>query len=191
VRANRRQRPDAPPVAELPDFERQRMVDWMKQQIAEIQRAADLRVELARTVGEHPMPLFGQLVQHYAGMQLDPQVIAKMLMIPYSTLMLHYEDDLTLGAAHVNLKIAENMVRIATSTTDKDAAKVGMDFLGRTNKLMKNTKKVEIETPQDSRVIDSSKLTPEQRQQLRDMIEAATREPAEGGADEPDFLIGS
>ena len=176
------------------------MVEWMKQQIADIQRAADLRVELARTVGEHPMPLFGQLVQHYAGMQLEPQVIAKMLMIPYSTLMLHYEDDLVLGAAHVNLKIAENMVRIATSTTDKDAAKVGMDFLGRTNKQMRSTKKLELDQPKDARVIDSSKLTVEQRQQLREMIEAATRvderEADESNSADPpgaglDLVIGS
>jgi hypothetical protein len=174
---NRRPRKFLPPEADsVPLDERATMVAWMQDQIAEIKRAADLRVELARTMGEHPMPLFGQLVQHYAGMQLEPTVIAKMLMIPYSVLMLHYEDDLTLGAAHVKLKIAENMVRIATSTTDKDAAKVGMDFLGRVNKNFRSSSKVEVEAGDtDARVIDSSLLTVEQRQQLREMIEATMR----------------
>ena len=189
---NRRPRKMVPKV-EVPRDSREEMLVWARDQIAEIQRDADLRVELSKTNPEHPWAPFANLVRHYAGMQMEPQVIAKMLDIPYSVLMLHYEDDLTLGAAHVKLKIAENMVRIATSTSDKDAAKVGMDFLGRTNKNFRASSKVEVEATADAKVIDSSLLTAEQRQQLRDMIEATMRKVDEPGEEEdsaPDLVIG-
>ena len=176
-------RPPAKRRRHLEVDERAQMLAWMKQQIAEIQASADRRVELAKLGGEHPMPHYALVIQHYAGMQLDAATIARMLNIPYATLMLHYENDIELGQAHVSLQIAENMVRIATSTRNKDAARVGMDFLGRTNKKMRNTKKFEIEAPNETRVIDSSKLTPEQRQQLRDMIESTMRKVDESEAE--------
>jgi hypothetical protein len=171
------------PADSVPVDERAQMVEWMRNRIADIQADAEARVERAKVVPEHPWAPLGQLVQHYAGMQQDPATIAKLLDIPYSTLMLYYENDLAIGAASINLKIAENMARIATSTLDKDAAKVGMQWLERTNPRFKASKKLEIEDQREQRVIDSSKLTPEQRQQLRDMIDTASRVDGEGEDD--------
>lgn len=183
----RRRRPpqEVVPASEVPDDERQKMAQWMRDQIAEIEREAEARVNLARFGHVHPMPVYANLVKHYAAMQLDPPTIAKMLMIPLSTLMLHYEEDIALGAAHINLKIAENMARIATSTTDANASRVGMQWLGVTNPRFKQKHKIEIDDDRETRVIDSSKLSPEQRQQLRDMIEAATAEGVDESAQEP------
>ncbi len=161
------------------------MVTWFKSQIQEIESNANERIERLRTVGEHPSPVFAQLVQHHAGMGLEPALIAKMLLIPYSTLMLHYEEDIAIGGAAVNLKIAENMARIATSTTDPNAAKVGMAWLERrAGEAFRPTKKLEIDDKRDKApIIDSSKLSAEDRQKLREVIEAALAN--QDGPDDP------
>jgi hypothetical protein len=186
---DRKRRPKGPdPVEVVPIDERERMVSWFRNQLRDIQTSADERIERLRTVGEHPSPIFGQLVQHHAAMGLAPSIIAKMLMIPYSTLMLHYEEDIDLGAAHINLKIAENMARIATSTTDKDAAKVGMDWLAkRGGETWRTTKKIEIDDKREKTpIIDSSKLSAEDRQKLREVIEAALQKSSENPKNDDD-----
>jgi hypothetical protein len=173
--AERKRRSTSTEVATVPIDERERMVTWFKSQIQEIESNANERIERLRTVGEHPSPVFAQLVQHHAGMGLEPALIAKMLLIPYGTLMLHYEEDIAIGGAAVNLKIAENMARIATSTTDPNAAKVGMAWLERrAGEAFRPTKKLEIDDKRDKApIIDSSKLSAEDRQKLREVIEAA------------------
>jgi hypothetical protein len=173
--AERKRRSTSTEVATVPIDERVRMVTWFKSQIQEIESNANERIERLRTVGEHPSPVFAQLVQHHAGMGLEPALIAKMLLIPYGTLMLHYEEDIAIGGAAVNLKIAENMARIATSTTDPNAAKVGMAWLERrAGEAFRPTKKLEIDDKRDKApIIDSSKLSAEDRQKLREVIEAA------------------
>jgi hypothetical protein len=93
--------------------------------------------------------------------------------------MIHYEDDVALGVARINLKIAENMVRIGLSTTEKDAARVGLAFLQRRNPAFADKKQLEIADKRDERIIDSSKLTTEERQQLRLMIERTVNEETE------------
>jgi septum formation inhibitor MinC len=182
---------DALPVAPVND--REVMVNWFKTQLAEIDLETKARIERLRTVGEHPSPMFQNLVQHHAAMGLTPKLIAKMLQIPYSTLMLHYDEDIEIGAASMNLKIAENMARIATSTTDKDAAKVGMAWLERRGgETWRQTKKLEIDDKRDKPpILDSSKLSPEERQQLREVIEAAIRSGQQITQDDStDLVIG-
>lgn len=173
--AGRPRRAKPTDVAVIPRDERADMVAWFKSQLTEIETSANERIERLRTVGEHPSPIFAGLVQHHAGMGMEPALIAKMLMIPYSTLMLHYEEDIAVGGAQVNLKIAQNMARIATSMTDPNAAKVGMAWLERrAGEAFRPTKKVEIDDKRDKApIIDSSKLTADQRQQLRMIVEAA------------------
>jgi hypothetical protein len=153
------------------------MAEWFKEQLAVIERDTADRIERLRAVGEHPSPLFSRLVQHHAAMGLDAKVIAKMLQIPYSTLALHYADELEIGVGSVTLRIAENMARKALSVDDKDAAKVGMAWLERRGgDNWRTTKKVEIDDKRNQTpILDSSKLSPEERQKLREVIEAAIR----------------
>lgn len=184
--AERKRRSTSTEVATVPIDERERMVTWFKSQIQEIESNANERIERLRTVGEHPSPVFAQLVQHHAGMGLEPALIAKMLLIPYGTLMLHYEEDIAIGGAAVNLKIAENMARIATSTTDPNAAKVGMAWLERrAGEAFRPTKKLEIDDKRDKApIIDSSKLSAEDRQKLREVIEAALAQQSDDAPDD-------
>jgi len=184
--AERKRRSPSTEVATVPVDERERMVTWFKSQIQEIEFNANERIERLRTVGEHPSPVFAQLVQHHAGMGLEPALIAKMLLIPYGTLMLHYEEDIAIGGAAVNLKIAENMARIATSTTDPNAAKVGMAWLERrAGEAFRPTKKLEIDDKRDKApIIDSSKLSAEDRQKLREVIEAALAQQSDDAPDD-------
>jgi hypothetical protein len=184
--AERKRRSTSTEVATVPIDERVRMVTWFKSQIQEIESNANERIERLRTVGEHPSPVFAQLVQHHAGMGLEPALIAKMLLIPYGTLMLHYEEDIAIGGAAVNLKIAENMARIATSTTDPNAAKVGMAWLERrAGEAFRPTKKLEIDDKRDKApIIDSSKLSAEDRQKLREVIEAALAQQSDDAPDD-------
>ena len=78
------------------------------------------------------------------------------------------------------------MVRIATSLSDPAAAKVGMDMLARRGgeNWRPATKRLEVDNdPNKGKppVIDSSKLTYEERAQLREMLERV----ANGGEGDP------
>lgn len=90
-------------------------------------------------------------------------------------MMKHYADDYELGAAEIITAIAANMNRKAISDSDPNAAKVGLAILERRGgEEWKNpARRIELDNNPNKGppVIDSSKLTFEQRAQLRAMIE--------------------
>ena len=77
--------------------------------------------------------------------------------------------------------VATNAVRIATSQTDPAASKMALAFLDRLggDDWKPPTKRVEMGEIEKPRVLDTSKLTYEQRQQLREiMLSMAGQAPA-------------
>jgi hypothetical protein len=166
------------------DQERANLAAWMKEQIERIEAAHRERVQILRTVGEHPSPIFSAMVKQHAYAGLPQALIAKLMCCSVSTLLNHYADELDLGKAELISAVGMNMARIATSTTDPNNAKVGMDILNRRGgeEWKPPAQKVEFK-PEASGppVIDSSKLTREERDQLRIMLTRI----AEGGEGEP------
>lgn len=157
----------------LPDEQREVLSMWMRERFDMIEREHQQRIELLRTAGEHPSPIFASMVKRFGGLGLSKTLAAKMLGITYAVLVENYADDYDLGTAEIISGVAANMLRIATSTNDPAAAKVGMAILERRggNEWKPAAKKIEVDDGSNRPpVIDSSKLTFEQRQQLRAMI---------------------
>jgi hypothetical protein len=175
-------------LPELPDPERQAISLWMQQRFDIIEKEHQARIDLLRTAGEHPSPIFSSMVKRFGGLGLSKTLCAKMLGIGVGTLNQHYEDDYDLGAAEIISGVAANMVRIATSTSDPQNAKVGMAILERRggNEWRPAAKKIEINDGSNNPpIIDSSKLTYEERQALRAMLTRVAN-GGEGDPVEPD-----
>lgn len=157
----------------LPEEQREIISMWMQQRLNTIEQQHQARIELLRTAGEHPSPIFASMVKQFGSIGLSKNLCAKMLGVSVAILNSHYEDDYDIGKAETVSSVAANMVRIATSVTDPSASKVGMQILDRQGgpEWLPPTKKIDMSHDRDKPpVIDSSKLTYEQRQQLRAMI---------------------
>jgi hypothetical protein len=173
-------REDAPP----PD-EREMLANWWRKRMDQIEREHEERIELLRTVGEHPSPVFAKQVRMLGALGMPKTLAGKLLGLSAHTLQTHYGEEYDIGAADVIASVAANMIRIGTSTNDPANAKVGMDILSRRGgqEWRPPAQKLEVaddrEVPKN--VIDSSKLTFEQRVELRRMIEYTQS----GGEGEP------
>src|ERR1700682_2044203 len=171
-RARRPKVPTGMPVVEdARGAERERLSVWMKERIAEVDREHRERIELLRTVGEHPSPLFQKVVMNMGGLGMPKALLAKMLGLTVATLEANYGDDYALGKAYKIKAVAANALRIATSETDPNAARVAMQILDRQGGPEWTPPSQKIITSDDRDkppVIDSSKLTFEERAQLRE-----------------------
>jgi hypothetical protein len=163
--------PDLPDVA---GEEREAISLWVKTRLEESERAHLARIEALRTAGEHPSPIYARFVRLSGELGLSKNLAAKQLGITVTTLDKHYAEDYDMGKAEILSAIAANMNRKAISATDPNAAKVGMRILESRGgeEWAPATRKLEMSSKKDAPpVIDSSKLTIEQRAQLRAMIE--------------------
>lgn len=171
---------DLPAAESVPGTEREQLANWWRARMDQIEREHAQRVETLRQGGEHPCPVFARQVKMSGALGMPRALAAKVLGISLHCLDAHYGDEYDLGAAEIISSVAANMIRIGTSTTDPAAAKVGMDILSRRGgqEWRPPAQKLEVaddrEVPKN--VIDSSRLSPEERQQLRLMIERATGE---------------
>lgn len=185
--------PKRPPLpAEVEEYpslrpadEREVVANFWRARMDQIQREHDERVQILRTAGEHPSPIFAAQVKSAGALGLGKSVTCRLLGIAQYTLDTHYAADYELGTAEVISSVAANMIRIGTSTTDPANAKVGMDILSRRGgqEWRPPAQKLEVNDDREApkKLIDSSKLTYEERQQLRLMIERVQTEGDEGG----------
>ena len=164
-------------------IDREALAAWMRDRFELIEREHQERVEALRTVGEHPSPVFSAMVKKFGALGLEKALVAKLMGVSVMMLNAHYESDYDLGKAEILASVAGNMIRIATSTTDPAASKVGMDVLNRRGgeEWKPPAQKLEVETVAKPPVIDSSALTYEERQQMRAILTRI----AEGGEGEP------
>jgi hypothetical protein len=175
---------DVVPPTDRAGEQREALAVWMKEQFQKIEEAHQRRVEILRTVGEHPSPIFQGMVKNFGALGLPKRLCAKLMGVNQIIIDNYYIDDYEAGAAEVISQVAANMLRIGTSTTDPNAAKVGMDILSRRGgeEWKPPAQKLEVKDDSDAPpVIDSSKFTYDERQQLRAMIERA-----QGGGEEAD-----
>lgn len=168
---------DLPDGVRIPESDREALATWWRTRMEQIEAEHQARIDLLRTVGEHPSPVFAKQVRMLGALGMPKSLAAKLLGLAPYTLETHYGEEYDIGAADVIAQVAANMIRIGTSTTDPANAKVGMDILSRRGgqEWRPPAQKLEVaddrETPKN--VIDSSKLTYEQRVELRKMIEYA------------------
>jgi hypothetical protein len=182
-----------PPAAEPPDVggltdpQREALSNWMREKITDMENYHAQREEILRTVGEHPSPLMGKFIRTFAGLHMPMKYIASLCSTTPNTIEKYYQEELTLGRAEVVAMVATNAVRIATSVTDPSASKVALSILDRMggDDWKPPTKRVEMGEIEKPRVLDTSKLTYEQRAQLREiMLSMAGQAPAALGQDE-------
>ena len=174
---------------EVQGADREALSLWIKEQLESVERDHQERIEMLRQGREHPCPAFERIVRNHGIVGTPKTVLAKLLGISKSTLDTHYGEVYDIAAAEIMAKVASNMVRIATSTSDPSAAKVGMDMLARRGgeNWRPATKRLEVDNDPNKAgppVIDSSKLTYEERAQLREMLERV----ANGGEGDPQEL---
>ena len=172
-------------LPEIPDEKREAITLWVKSRLEESEKAHQDRIELLRTAGEHPSPIYARFVRLSGELGLSKSLTAKQLGISPTILATHYADDYSLGEAEILSAIAANMNRKAISDTDPAAATVGFKILERRlgETYAPPTKKIDVSSDRNKApVIDSSKLTFEQRAQLRAMIEHVQS----GGSGDPE-----
>jgi hypothetical protein len=178
---------DMPALEHVMGEARENLALWIKQRIDEVAREKDAHIEALRNGGEHPTPYCQKMVQFYSMMGLEEKYIAKMLMISHQVLVTNYEEDMKLGYAEGIVTMGSTLYKIGSDPTHKDAARVALEWLSRRAPEWKPpTKKLEVENSDkdQGRIIDSSQLTFEQRQQLREMILAQVDKPETGPGDD-------
>jgi hypothetical protein len=174
---------DIPVVESAQGAEREALAQWWKQRIQDIERIYEERIEVLRNVGEHPSPVFAKIVRMDGALGMPKSLVAKKLGISVTTLMAHYGDEYDLGTSEIISQVAANMLRIGTSLTDPNNARVGMAVLDRRggDEWRAPAQKLEVENKRDGPpIIDSSKLTFEDRAALREIVQRAV-ERAENG----------
>jgi hypothetical protein len=181
---------DEPPAAEIPQgrrrprltrlapdvqgADREALSLWMKAQLEQVEQEHRERIELLRHGKEHPNPAFERIVRNHAIVGTQKSTLAKLLGISLSTLSTAYGEVYEIASAEIMAKIGANLIQKAMSTTDPDAARLGMQILERRGgeEWRAPIKRVEMDKKTDQApVIDSSKLTFEERQALREMLE--------------------
>jgi hypothetical protein len=178
-----RSRTPPPALEEAQGPQREVLALWMKDKVEKIQADADARAELLRTVGEHPSPIFSRMVKNFGMLGIEKKLVAKIMGITPGTLNQFYAEDYDVGAAEIISSVAANMLRIATSPDDPNNAKVGMDVLNRRGgeEWKPPAQKLITSIEKKDNVIDSSKFSYEERQELRKMLERIQQ----GGEGEP------
>jgi len=173
-----------PDAATIRGAEREAMSLWIKERAQEIESRYQERIELLRTVGEHPSPIFQKIVRTHGALGMPKRLIARMLGISQTDLNKFYAEDYELGELEALSSVAANAMRIASSPSHPDAARIAIQVLDRRGgEEWKPPAQKIINTNERNAppIIDSSKLTYEERQQLRQMLTRIS----EGGEGEP------
>ena len=106
--------------------------------------------------------------------------MARLCGVSWRTISEYYDDDYELGVVQFNMPVAANLWRIATSETDPQAANAAMKWLERRGGENWKPPRFEVKTEhvQEKPLIDSSRLTFEDRAALRQMLTRLDEEGA-------------
>jgi len=170
--------------------ERELLANYWRERLEKMDRSYQERIELLRTVGEHPSPVFARIVRIEGGIGMPKRLIARQLNLSVAQLDHHYGDDYELGSAEALRDVMANAMRIGSSLTDPNAGRVAMQILDRRGgeEWRPPAQKLDVTSSEGKpRTIDSSQLTAEERAQMRLILEnvqsrEARGEGGEGGA---------
>src|SRR5882672_12897776 len=112
--------PKRPPLpAEVDEYpslkpadERETVANFWRARMEQIELEHQQRVEILRTAGEHPSPVFAAQVKSAGALGLGKSVTCRLLGMALYTLETHYAADYELGTAEVISSVAANMIRI-------------------------------------------------------------------------------
>lgn len=163
------------------EMSREQVQGWWRGQMELVQRVTQERSELLSVAGEHPSAIFANQALQFGAMGMPKDVAATLLGLSEAQLQLYYGQEYALGAAHIMGQVAVNLLRIATSTNDRHAVKAAVEVMHRRggDEWRPPAQKLEVSRPEGrGNLIDSSKLTREERAALRAIIERAAARPA-------------
>jgi hypothetical protein len=172
-------------------------MDEIEQLVAEIPDPRPKRKKSKEVVvrgrgrpAHEPTEITRKQVLHFCGMGMTQKQISVLLGIAPITLMKHYRRELDIGEAQMNVNVANNLYTIATDPAHKGGVQAAI-FWMKTRGRWRETSRVEhtgadgeaIKTEsKKAEVIDSSKLSPEHREALREIIASAIAKQAQDDA---------
>jgi hypothetical protein len=169
-------------IAPIPD--REYLSQWWALEFASIERTLEERRNLLADAGPHPSAMIAREVLAAGVRGIPKDALAVLLQMSETELELHYGVEYASGCAEVIARAAQNMMRIAVSTNDRVAVKALSDFLNRRGgeEWRAPAQKLEIDDSKKAKgnLIDSSKMTWEDRQLLRGILERTVGRRVDG-----------
>ena len=161
---------------ETQQVDRRSLAEWFRDQVAALEQDHQERMDELAQAGEHPSPLFAGQVRRFSAIGMPPDVLAYMLGISEATLHEHYEAECRVGEGMFLAPVFANLYRIATSGNDRVAVKAATEIANRRGGEPWRPPAQKLEIDDDRKkstkgIIDSSKLSWEEREQLRAIIE--------------------
>lgn len=156
--------------------DRANLHDWWREQ-SEFMEKEQAAIFLAlEGAGPHPNLAYSRQVRRLGALGLPPNLIATKLDITEGELFTHYEVDLKQGEGLLLAPVAANMYRMATSGNGKWALKAATEILNRRGGEAWRPPAQKVEITDERKVpgkgiIDSAKLSWEEREQLRAIVE--------------------
>lgn len=171
---------DLMPLPEAMQIARESMSAWVTKEMALMRKEHEKRVKRIKAGKEHPMPFCSELVKRWAGLGASREQVARLCGVSWRTISEYYDDDYELGVVQFNMPVAANLWRIARSETDPQAANAAMKWLERRGGENWKPPRLEVKTEhtQEKPLIDSSRLTFEDRAALRQMLTRLDEEGA-------------
>lgn len=157
---------------------------WWAEQQHKVEEEHMARMAAIEAAGPHPNGVCAAIVRKFAAIGTAVDVIADLVDLGEGALMQHYARDVRIAVALFNAAIAANMYRIGNSSNDRVAVKAATEIMNRRGGELWKPPAQKVEFDDVSKkggksIIDSSKLTPVQREQLQAIVEEqlGLREP--------------
>lgn len=152
---------------------------WWREQVADLDRAAKARGESMRSGDD---AVHASQARVFGALGVPADVAAALMGMSEVQFQAQYAEDYGVGSAAIIARVSANLLRIATSTNDRYAVKAAIEVMNRRGgePWRPPAQKLEVTHPAPkAKLLDSSKLTFEERQRIREiLLAAATRESA-------------
>jgi hypothetical protein len=168
---------------------RDKLSTWWRGQMQHSERAHAQRQDMLAAVRdmEHPNIVFAQQVRMFSAQGMPRDVVATLLMMAESEVELYYGDDFRVGSAELLGQVAQKMAKFALADGDPFVQfKACVEILNRRGgeEWRAPAQKLEIDDSRKKkrgRTIDASKMSWEDRQTLREVIERYVAKDRGGG----------
>jgi hypothetical protein len=164
------------PARQIQTEDRVNLHEWWKEQAEFMEKEQESIVLALHGAGPHPNLPYARQIRRLGALGISIDLIAIKLGMSEGMLLQHYEEDLKQGEASILGPVMANMLRMATSGNGKWALKAGTEILNRRGGPNWRPPAQQVEITDDRKtpgkgIIDSAKLSWEQREQLRAIVE--------------------
>lgn len=155
------------------DAARDLTADWWRSTVADLDRAARERGEALSKGADAALRSQARV---FGALGVPTDVAAALMGMTEAKFIAQHSGDYGVGDAAMIGQVSANLLRIATSTNDRYAVKAAVEVMNRRGgeKWRPPAQKIEVSRPQPKNLIDSSRLTAEERESLRAIILAAS-----------------